>query len=384
MDRDMSPTDLDTMLLESVRAVVRDRVAPRAAEIDRSGEFPEDIRKLFSELGLLGLTIPEEYGGVGATLRLSVDLIAEIAFACVNSANIVTQQALGAAPILFAASSAQKSRWLPDLATGQHLGSFALTEPGAGSDNRGMRTVFKRVDGGYRLTGNKVFITWGSIAHVMTVFGREGSATDGRPMAAVLELPTPGFQVLRLEEKMGMSASPTTQVAFDDVFVPDENVLVSDADGLKIALSSLNPGRIHIGALSLGLARGALDFATRYLVQRKQFGQRLSDFQGLRFKVADHATHIEAAYQLLLTAATSFDEDRADAAKLCAMAKLFATDVAMEVTTDAVGLLGGYGYLKDYPVERMMRDAKVMQIVEGTNEIQRVVIARRVFEDVGG
>ena len=378
----MTASDLDSMLLETVRNVVRERVAPRAAAIDRDHEFPNDIRELFGELGLLGLTVPTEYGGIDATLELTVDIVAEIAAACANSANIVTQQALGCAPILFAASAAQKARWLPDLASGKRLASFGLTESGAGSDNRGMRTLFERTDGGYRLNGNKVFITWGSIAHLMTVFGREGSATDGRPLAAVLELPTPGFHVLRVEEKMGMNGSPTTQVAFEDVFVPDENVLAKDVDGLKIALSSLNPGRVHIGALSLGIARGALRYASRYLKQRKQFGQVLADFQGLQFKVADHATSIEAAYRLLRAAAVSVDRRQGDAAKLCAMAKMFATDVAMEVTTDVVGLLGGYGYLKDYPVERMMRDAKAMQIVEGTNEIQKVIIARRWFTEL--
>lgn len=378
----MTTTDTDALLLETIRSVVRERVAPRAAAIDRDHEFPNDIRLLFSDLGLLGLTVPAEFGGIDATLEATVDIVAEIAATCANSANIVTQQALGIAPILFAASDAQKRRWLPDLAAGKRLASFGLTEPGAGSDNRGMRTLFERAPGGYRVTGNKVFITWGSIAQLMTVFGREGSSTDGRPMAAVLELPTQGFHLLRVEEKLGMNGSPTTQVAFEGAFVPDENVLVSDADGIKIALSSLNPGRVHIGAISLGLARGSLEYASRYLQQRKQFGQSLADFQGLQFRVADHATRVEASYQLLRAAARAVDERRDDAAKLCAMAKMFATDAAMDVTTDCVGLLGGYGYLKDYPLERMMRDAKAMQIVEGTNEIQRVVIARRWFAEL--
>lgn len=371
----MSTTE-NEMVLDTVLSVVRERVAPRAAAIDRDHEFPGDIRELFSHLGLLGVTVPAEYGGIDATLELTVDIVAAIAATCANSANIVTQQALGIAPILFAASAEQKSRWLPDLAAGTRLASFALTESGAGSDNRGMRTVFRRVAGGYRLHGNKVFVTWGSIANLMTVFGREESPSDGRPMAAVLELPTEGFQLLRVEEKMGMNGSPTAQIVFDDVFVPDENVLVSDADGIKIALSSLNPGRIHIGAMSLGIARGALEYATKYLQERKQFGRPLAEFQGLQFKIADHATRIEASYHLLRAAAIAVDGRRKDAAKLCAMAKMFATDTAMDVTTEAVGLLGGYGYLKDYPVERMMRDAKAMQIVEGTNEIQKVVIAR--------
>lgn len=376
----MTPAEVRADLMHTVRKVVRERVAPRAADIDRDGVFPEDIRRLFTELGLLGLSVPETYGGFGADMGLMLDVVLEIAAACANCANIVTQQALGISPILSAGSEAQKRRWLPELAAGETLASFALTEPGAGSDNRSMRTVFQPVDGGFRLSGAKVFITWGNIAQVMTVFGRLGSAADGPFLAAVIELPAEGFVVNRLEEKMGMHGSPTTQVTFDGVFVPAGNVLGRPGDGLRIALASLDSGRVEIGALGLGIGRGALAAAGRYLRQREQFGRPLAEFQGLRFKIADHATRLEAAFQLLHAAARAIDSGTADATRLAAMAKLFATESGMEVATDAVGLLGGYGYLRDYPLERMMRDAKAMQIVEGTNEIQRVVIARQWFE----
>jgi alkylation response protein AidB-like acyl-CoA dehydrogenase len=378
----MTAAEVREGLMETVRAVVRARVAPRAADIDRDGVFPDDIRKLFSDLGLLGLSVPEAYGGFGADMEMTLVVVLEIAAACANCANIVTQQALGIAPILHGGSEVQKRRWLPALAAGETLASFALTEPGAGSDNRSMRTVFKPVDGGFRLTGSKVFITWGNIAQVMTVFGRLGSP-DGAFMAGVIELPVDGFVVNRLEEKMGMHGSPTTQVSFDAVFVPEENVLGRPGEGLRIALSSLDSGRVEIGALGLGIGRGALAAAGRYLLQREQFGRPLAEYQGLRFKIADHATRLEAAFQLLRAAAQAIDAGSSDATRLAAMAKLFATDAGMDAATDALGLLGGYGYLRDYPLERMMRDAKAMQIVEGTNEIQRVVIAREWFARLG-
>jgi alkylation response protein AidB-like acyl-CoA dehydrogenase len=375
----MTQTEVRDTLLQVVAEVVRDKVAPRAAEIDRTGDFPDDIRKIFSEIGLLGLSVPEIYGGFGADLEVSVDIISAIAEYSAACANIVTQQALAIAPILAAGSDAQKRRWLPKMAAGDWLGSFALSESGAGSDNRSMRTVFLPDSRGYRLSGSKVFTTWGNLADVMTVFGRLESP-DGPFLAAVIEPPVQGFRVDRLEEKMGMHGSPTTQVSFDGVFVSEDNRLGAVGDGLHVALSSLDSGRVEIGALGLGLGRGALAVAGRYLQEREQFGRPLADNQGLRFKIADHATRLEAAYQLLRAAAVAIDAGSPEATRLSAMAKLFATDTAMDVTTDAVGLLGGYGYLKDYAVERMMRDAKVMQIVEGTNEIQRIVVARKWFE----
>lgn len=368
-------------LLAVVRDLTRERVMPRAAAIDRDKEFPQDIRHLFAEAGLLGLTIPEAYGGLGAPLDFAVDVIMEIAAACANSANIVTQQALGAGPILLAASEEQKRRWLPTLASGEHLSAFGLTEPGAGSDNHAIATRAVRRGDHYLLSGTKVFCTWGSIAQVLTVFAQAQDDPDGDGLVAlVVDLPTPGVVVGKLEEKMGLNGSPTAQLLFEDVLVPVANRLGRPGDGFRIAMRALNPGRIEIGALALGVARGALDFAGRYLTGRSQFGQPLSEFQGLRFKVADHATAIEASYWLLRAAAAAVDASAPRHIALSAMAKLLATDTAMAVTTDAVGLLGGYGYLRDYPVERMMRDVKVMQIVEGTNEIQRVVIARDWFD----
>jgi alkylation response protein AidB-like acyl-CoA dehydrogenase len=263
------------------------------------------------------------------------------------------------------------------MATGEMLGAFALTEPGAGSDNRSMSATATRVGDHYRLRGTKVFCTWGSIAGILTVFAHVVDDPDGEGIGAfVCELPLEGVIVNRLEEKMGLNGSPTAQLTFDDALIPLGNRLGAPGDGLAIAFGSLNAGRVEVGALALGIAEGALEFAGRYLVSRQQFGRSLASFQGLRFKIADHATRLEAAHALLKAAAESVDESRSDQTRLCAMAKLFATDTAMDVTVDAVGMLGGYGYLRDFPVERMMRDAKLMQIVEGTNEIQRVDVAK--------
>ncbi len=375
--------DVRAALLGAVQRTVRDIVAPRALAIDRMHEFPQDIRKLFGDMGLLGLTLPERFGGLGAPSTVSVDIVAAIAATCANSANVVTQQALAIGPILLFGSDEQRGRWLPRMASGEWLGAFALTEAGAGSDNRSIATRAVRDGDHYVVTGQKVFCTWGSIANVITIFARAVDDPDGEGLVAlVCELPARGYTVSRLEEKMGLNGSPTAHILLDGLRIPVANRLGRTGDGLRQALSALDPGRIEIGALALGIARGALEYASRYIDERQQFGQKLSTFQGLRFKIADHATAIEASYRLLLAAADAVDAGRADRIRLSAMAKLLATDTAMTVTTDAVGLLGGYGYLKDYPVERMMRDAKIMQIVEGTNEIQREIIAREWFDAI--
>jgi alkylation response protein AidB-like acyl-CoA dehydrogenase len=307
-------------------------------------------------------------------------VIAEVAKVCSNSANVITHQALAASPIKLGGSEEQKARWLPALASGEQLGAFGLTEPGAGSDNHAIQTTARREGDEYVLDGTKVFCTWGNIASVLTVFAQAVDDPDGKGLiAVVLDLPCDGVEVVRLEEKMGLRGSPTAQISLTGVRAPVWNRLGGIGDGFKIAMESLNPGRVEIGGLALGIAEGALEFATRYLSEREQFGQPLSEFQGLRFMVADHATDIEASRQLLYAAARACDAGLRDRIRLSAMAKLLATDVAMRVTTDAVGMLGGYGYLTDYPVERMMRDAKLMQIVEGTNEIQRVVIAKEWY-----
>jgi len=373
-------TEEEGMILATVRRVVQERVAPRAAEIDKEGEFPEDIKEVFSELGLLGLQIPEEYGGYGMRCLVFCLIVEEIAKVCVNSANILTQQDFGTQPILIAGNEEQKRKYLPKLAKGEFLGAFGLTEPGAGSDQRPIATRALKIGNEYVINGTKRFITWGNMAHVTTVFAKTQPEKELKGISAFLvDRATPGMHVGKLEDKMGLRGSPTAELIFEDCHVPEENLLGQEGDGFKIAMKAIDHGRITIAAIALGLAQGALDYAIEYAKQRVQFGKPISEFQGIQFLMADMATQIEAARQLLYRACHEFDVHGHEAGKLGAMAKLYTTDVCMNATVECVQILGGYGYIKDYPVERMMRDAKIMQIVEGTNQIQRLVIAKHLL-----
>jgi alkylation response protein AidB-like acyl-CoA dehydrogenase len=364
----------------TIRELVQDRVAPRAAEIDRRMEFPEDIARLFAENGVLGIPFPEEYGGVSGSSVSICMAVEEIARACATSALILAVQALGSYPILLAGSEEQKRRLCPPLASGDQLCAYALSEPGAGSDAAALQTRAQRYGDEYVLNGSKVFITGGSVADQLIVFARTDADGGSRGISAfVLEREQSPWQVLKLEHKLGIKGSPTAQIAFEDVRVPARNRLGSEGQGFKIALAVLDRSRPGIGAQALGISEGALDCALGYAKQRHQFGQPLASFQGLQFMFADLATQVEAARLLVFQAATKVDEGAPDLTRFAAMAKLFASDTAMRVTTDCVQILGGYGYVEDYPVERMMRDAKITQIYEGTNQIQRLVIARSLL-----
>ena len=367
------------------RQLAESRIAPRAAQYDRTGEFPWDVVQLYREQGLFSLCVPERYGGAGTDLLTLVVVIEELARVDATAALILAVQGLGALPILIGGSEEQKRRWLPDLARGERLAAFALTEPEAGSDAAALRTRARRTADGWVLEGTKRFITHGSIADLVVVFAQAEPARGHRGITCfVVERGTPGLTVARLEEKMGLHASPTAELVFDGCFVPDDHRLGQVGKGFPIAMATLDRSRLAIAAQALGLAQGALDYAIRYLKERRQFGRYLAEFQGLQFMVADMATQVEAARQLLYYACRLIDEHGYDRLppevnRYAAMAKLFCSDTAMRVTTDAVQLLGGYGYIKDHPVERMMRDAKVTQIYEGTNQIQRLVIARSYF-----
>jgi alkylation response protein AidB-like acyl-CoA dehydrogenase len=307
--------------------------------------------------------------------------VEEIAKACTTSSLILAVQALGSYPILIAGSEEQKKRLCPPLAEGR-LAAYALTEPGSGSDAAGMKTVARRYGDEYVLSGTKTFITHGSIADTLVVFARTDPdpARGARGISAfVLERERSPWQTLKVEHKLGIRGSPTAQLAFDEVRVPAANRLGEEGQGFKIALAVLDRSRPAIGAQALGIAEGALAYATGYLKERRQFGQPLAAFQGLQFMVADMATAIEASRQLVYLAAGMVDEKAPDLSQVAAMAKMFASDAAMSVTTDCVQLLGGYGYMREYPLERMMRDAKITQIYEGTNQIQRVVISRALL-----
>ncbi|MDB5070195.1 MAG: acdA [Candidatus Eremiobacteraeota bacterium] len=366
------------MILDVVRQLVKERVEPRAAEIDAKAEFPWDIKQLFAENDLLGIPFPAEYGGLGGSFVTYVKVVEEVSKACASSALIIAVQELGALPILIGGSDEQKKRWIPDLASGAKIAAYALTEPGSGSDAAGsMRTNARRDGDDYVLDGTKIWITNGSVADVVTVFAVTDPTKGPNGISAfVVEKGTPGFTVGKLEKKMGIRGSPTVELSFENCRVPAANLLGEEGVGFKIAMKVLDKSRPGIAAQALGIAQGALDYAVDYTKQRVAFGKPISQQQGLQFMMADMKTEVEAARLLLYEAARKCDENAADVTTWAAMAKLKCGDVAMSVTTDAVQLLGGYGYSTEYPVERMMRDAKITQIYEGTQQIQRIVIAR--------
>jgi alkylation response protein AidB-like acyl-CoA dehydrogenase len=374
--------DEEKLMLEVVRELAHERVAPRAADIDASGQFPWDIKDLLAEQGILGMPFPEEYGGIGSSKLSIVMVIEELAKYCVTTSLILAVQQLGTLPILLAGTDEQKRRYFPRCASGEWLAAYGLTEPGSGSDAGGMRTRAVKKGDKYILNGSKRFITNAGLAHVNTIFAVTDPAqgTSGGISAFIVEKDAPGFSIGKIEEKMGIRGSQTGELIFEDCEIPAGNLLGREGDGFKIALMTLDRTRPGIGAQAVGVAQGAIDFAVQYTKERKQFGRALADNQGLQFMLADMATKVQAARLLVYDVAERIDRGESDVSRYSAMAKLFASDTAMEVTTDAVQLLGGYGYIRDYPVERMMRDAKITQIYEGTNQIQRVVIARELLK----
>lgn len=372
------PSDEEAMILEVVRQLVKDKVEPRAAEIDASGEFPADIQALFAQNDLLGIPFPVEYGGLGGTFATYVKVVEEVSKACASSALIIAVQELGALPILIGGNDEQMRKYIPKLASGEWIAAYALTEAGSGSDAAGSMRMTARKDGAeYVLDGNKIWITQGSVADVVSVFAvTDAQRGAGGISAFVVEKGTPGFTVGKLEKKMGIRGSPTVELVFENCRIPAENLIGPEGDGFKIAMQVLDKSRPGIAAQALGIATGALEYATNYLKERVAFGKPLAQQQGLQFMLADMKTEVEAARLLLYEAARKCDEGAPDITTWAAMAKLKCGDVAMSVTTDAVQLLGGFGYSTEYPVERMMRDAKITQIYEGTQQIQRIVIAR--------
>lgn len=394
---------------ESLRARVREfaeaEIAPVAREADEESRFPWDSVKKMAELGLFGVNVPEEYGGLGRDYLSYIVVIEELAR--VDASHAITVSAhstLATSPILNFGTEEQKRRYLPLLASGRVLGGFGLTEPGAGSDAAASRTVAQRVDGGFRIRGSKIFITHAGVGEVFVITAvtdpdkghrgitsfivtkettdREAAERVGIGHAPELEPFTPGVRAGKKEDKMGWRASDTRELILDDAQVPEENRLGEEGEGFINFMKTLDSGRIGIGALSLGLAQGALDAALRFAGERRQFGQELREFQGVQFALADMATELEAARHLVYHAAWLKQAGRSYTTQ-AAMAKLYASELAMRATTRSVQLHGGYGYTSEYPVERMMRDAKICEIGEGTSEIQRLVIARSLFRDEG-
>jgi alkylation response protein AidB-like acyl-CoA dehydrogenase len=376
-------TDEQEMLRDAVRVLADDRVAPRAAEIDKAAEFPEDMRRLLADHDILALPFPTEHGGLGGELLSLCLAVEQLSRACATTGLILAVQELGSLPITLAGTDEQKLRWFPKLASGEQLIAFALTEPEAGSDAAAARTTARAEPGGeaYVIDGSKRFISQGSVADLVVVFAvTDAEAPRHKRLSAfVVEVPSDGFAVTRVEHKMGIRGSPTAELAFTKLRVPAENRLGDEGDGWSIAMRTLDRSRPGIAAQAVGIAQGALEAATAYARDRKQFGQRIGDFQQIGAMLADMDAQTEAARQLLYKACVEIDTDAPDASRWSAMCKLVAGDTAMRVTTDAVQVLGGYGYIDEFPVERMMRDAKITQLYEGTQQIQRLVIARSLL-----
>jgi alkylation response protein AidB-like acyl-CoA dehydrogenase len=380
MRQDFYLTDEQCAMRDLVRSVARDRIAPLAAHVDETEAYPAEQLELLGKQGLMGLYIPEAYGGSAMGALAFCIAVEEIAWACASTAVIYLVQYAGGWPIVAAGNEEQKRRYLPRLASGEITAAFSVSEPGAGSDAASLSTLAVRKGDRYVLNGQKLWVSNGSHAKVITLFATVDRGRGRRGVTAFLVEPTfPGFSVGKLERKMGIRGSPTVALHLTDCEVPVENRLGEEGEGFKIALRTLDGSRPAVGAQAVGIGQAALDAAVAYAKERQQFGQPIASFQGLRFMLADMAMQVHGARLLVHHAASLLDRGGSPMALESSMAKCFAADAAMKVATDAVQIFGGYGYTREYPVERFMRDAKITQIFEGTNQIQRMVIARELI-----
>ncbi|MFB4282631.1 acyl-CoA dehydrogenase family protein [Nonomuraea sp. MTCD27] len=380
-----APAEEHDMLRETVRALADEKIAPHAAEIDETEEFSWDVYKALVASDLHAVHVPEQYGGAGADALATVIVIEEVARACASSSLIPAVNKLGTVPLLLSASEELKTRYLAPVARGEGMFSYALSEPEAGSDAAAMKTRAVADGDSYVLNGTKMWITNAGVSEYYTLMAVTDPSAGPRGISAfVVEKSDEGVSFGPKEKKLGIKGSPTRQVILDNVRIPADRMIGAPGTGFKTALATLDHTRITIAAQALGIAQGALDFAIGYVKERKQFGRPVADFQGVQFMLADMAMKLEAARQLTYHAAAKSEramhgDPQKDLTFLSSAAKCAASDAAMEITTDAVQLLGGYGYTKDFPVERMMRDAKITQIYEGTNQIQRMVMARQLL-----
>jgi alkylation response protein AidB-like acyl-CoA dehydrogenase len=371
------PDDDARELLAVVREIARDEVAPHAAAYEERGEFPREIVRLLGRAGLLGLAYPEEYGGGAAPYQVYLQVLEELGAAWAAVAVAVSVHTLSCYPVAAFGTEEQRAKWLPDMVGGELLGAYCLSEPSSGSDAAAMRAKATRTDDRYTLNGTKAWVTHGGVADYYNVFVRTSEERRG-VSTFLVPAGTPGLSPQPAEHKMGLMASPTAQIVLDNLTVGVEQLIGEEGDGMRIALSALDGGRLGISAVATGLAQAALDAAIGWAKERRQFGRPIAENQGVSFLLADMATSVEAARATYLAAARRRDDGEPYATQ-ASMAKLFATDTAMRVTTDAVQIFGGYGYTAEYPVERYLREAKVMQIFEGTNQIQRLVIGRALL-----
>ena len=372
--------ELQTELKQQLEKFCLAKIEPFMEHDDEAEEFRMDIFTDLGNLGFCGMTIPEAYGGAGLTYQDCAVALEEIAKYSVSYSVTVSVSTMVQAIINDFGTEKQKSTYLPALTSGQEIGAFCLSESSAGSDAAALKTTARKADGGYILNGTKMWITSGGIAKTYIVMARTGGEGGKGVTAFIVRDGTPGLSFGKKEKKMGWRASPTREVIFENCFIPEENRLIGEGEGFKVAMAALDKGRITIGAVAVGLAQRALDESVKYSLTRQQFNHPIFEFQGLQFMMADMACEIEASRLLVQEAARLYDLGTPNS-KIASFAKLKSTDTAMKVTTDAVQILGGVGYTREYPLERFMRDAKVLQIVEGTNQVQRVVIARQLKKE---
>jgi alkylation response protein AidB-like acyl-CoA dehydrogenase len=375
VDQDFGLSEEQREVIAAVRAFATERIAPEAAGLDERGEFPSGLFSALGEMGLCGIPYEEKYGGAGLDGFTYLAVLEEIGRASLPLAVTLSVHHLSAFGIHEFGSDDLKSRYLARMFSGEWLGAYALSEASSGSDAAALRTRAERTDGGWRLTGTKRFITHAGDAQVYLVMARSGEEGPRGVSAFIVEKEWPGFDFGKLERKMGWGSSSMRELLFDGCEVPADNLVGEEGQGFTVALAALEGGRLGIAACSVGLAQAALDAATGFARSREQFGHPIAEFEGIQFMLADMATQVEAARRLYREAGRLRDTG-GDASKAASMAKLFASDVAMRVTTDAVQVHGGYGYMREYPVERYMREAKALQIVEGTNQVQRMLIGR--------
>ena len=375
-------TEDQIMIRDLARQIAQEKIKPVRAHFDETGEFPAEIMEVLAESDLFGIFIPEEYGGLGGgALELCI-ATEELSKVCGGIAVSYAATALGAYPIILFGSDEQKKKYLPDIASGKKLAAFGLTEPNAGSDAGGLETTAVKDGNDYILNGSKIFITNGGVADIYTVVAMTNRAKGARGASTfILEKGMEGFEFGKEEDKLGIKASATRELIFTDCRVPSANLVGREGMGFIVAMKTFDNSRPGIGAQAVGIAQGAIDEAVAYSTQRIQFGQPISSFQAVRHMIADMATKTEAARNLVYRAAAVVDSGVKDISKLSAMSKLFASDVAMEVTVNAVQIFGGYGYMREYPAEKFMRDAKITQIYEGTNQIQRDVIGLETIKE---
>ncbi|MBL7197121.1 MAG: acyl-CoA dehydrogenase [Candidatus Omnitrophica bacterium] len=375
-------TEEQKMIRDLCRQITEEKITPVAAELDKTEEFPWEVMKVIAQSDLFGLYIEDKYGGMGGGILDLCIATEEFSKGCGGIAVCYAASALGTYPIILYGNEEQKNKYLPSLAKGEKLSAFGLTEPAAGSDASAIQTTAKKVGDSYILNGTKHFITNGGDAEIYTIITMTDKSKGPRGASAfIVEKGTPGFTFGKKEDKMGIRASSTRELIFTDCKIPKENLLGREGQGFIITMKTFDMSRPGVAAQALGIAQGALDAAVKYARERVQFGKPISSFQGIQFMLADMATQVEAARALIYATAREIDNGNKNVGKDSAMAKLYASDVAMKVTTDAVQIFGGYGYMKEYPAEKYMRDAKITQIYEGTNQIQRNIIALALIKE---